>query len=113
MIGIRGAIASVENSEDSILESSKILFNTLLEKNNLVVTKIVSVIFTVTKDLNTAFPAKAIRDLGYDKISALDTLAPDVEGDLLGCIRILVIYEDQLDPNHVYLGEAKNLRPDR
>jgi chorismate mutase len=32
MIGIRGAIASVENSEDSILESSKILFNTLLEK---------------------------------------------------------------------------------
>ena len=113
MIGIRGAIASVENSEDSILESSKILFNTLLEKNNLSVTKIVSVIFTVTKDLNTAFPAKAIRDLGYDKISALDTLAPDVVGDLLGCIRILVIYEDQFDPNHVYLGEAKNLRPDR
>ena len=113
MIGIRGAIASVENSKDSILESSKILFNTILEKNNLVVTKIVSVIFTVTKDLDTAFPAKAIRDLGYAEISALDTLAPDVKDDLLGCIRILVIYEDQFDPNHVYLGEAKNLRTDR
>ena len=36
MIGIRGAIASVENSEENILESSKILFTEIIEKNNLV-----------------------------------------------------------------------------
>ena len=81
--------------------------------NNLVISKVVSVLFTVTKDLNAAFPAKAVRDLGYDQIPALDSLAPDIEGDLLGCIRVLVIYQDNIEPNHVYLGEAKNLRPDR
>ena len=113
MIGIRGAIASVENSEENILESSKILFTEIIEKNNLVISKVVSVLFTVTKDLNAAFPAKAVRDLGYDQIPALDFLAPDIEGDLSGCIRVLVIYQDNIEPNHVYLGEAKNLRPDR
>ena len=113
MIGIRGAIASVENSEENILESSKILFTEIIEKNNLVISKVVSVLFTVTKDLNGAFPAKAVRDLGYDQIPALDSLAPDIEGDLSGCIRVLVIYQDIIEPNHVYLGEAKNLRPDR
>ena len=78
MIGIRGAIASVENSEENILESSKILFTEIIEKNNLVISKVVSVLFTVTKDLNSSFPAKAIRDLWYDQISALDSLAPDI-----------------------------------
>ena len=32
MIGIRGAIASVENSEENILESSKILFTEIRKK---------------------------------------------------------------------------------
>ena len=45
MIGIRGAIASVENSEENILESSKILFTEIIEQNNLVISKVVSVLF--------------------------------------------------------------------
>ena len=39
MIGIRGAIASVENSEENILESSKILFTEIIEQNNLAISK--------------------------------------------------------------------------
>ena len=113
MIGIRGAIAEVSNTSDGIIESSKDLFVQLLERNNLETSKIVSVIFTVTDDLTEAFPAKAIRELGYTSIPAIDTLAPKIKNDLKGCIRILVHYGEDIPPDHVYLGEAKRLRPDR
>lgn len=85
----------------------------MLERNNLDITKITSVIFTVTHDLTEAFPAKAIRELGYTSIAAIDTLAPNIANDLKGCIRVLVHYDEDIVPDHVYLGKAKNLRPDR
>ena len=113
MNGIRGAIASVENTENDILKSTKELFNTIVENNNLDISKIVSVIFTVTNDLDAAFPAKALRELGHYQLSAIDTKAPNVINDLKGCIRVLVTYKDEIEVTHPYLGEAKNLRPAR
>ncbi len=113
MDAIRGAIATVENNKEDIIESSKNLFSEIVEKNNLDPKKIVSVVFTTTHDLTEAFPAKAIRDLGYEYISAIDTLAPNITSDLNGCIRILVMYSEEIEVNHVYLNDAKNLRPDR
>lgn len=113
MNGIRGAIATVENTENDILKSTKELFNTIVENNNLDISKIVSVIFTVTNDLDAAFPAKALRELGHHQLSAIDTKAPGVVNDLEGCIRVLVTYKDEIEVTHTYLGEAKNLRPDR
>ena len=44
MNGIRGAIATVENTENDILKSTKELFNTIVENNNLDISKIVSLI---------------------------------------------------------------------
>ncbi len=113
MNGIRGAIAVVENNKEDIVESSKLLFSSIIEKNNLEPKKITSVVFTVTHDLTEAFPAKSIRDLGYDYIPVIDTLAPNISSDLNGCIRVLVLYSDKVDVKHVYLHDAKNLRPDR
>jgi chorismate mutase len=113
MIGIRGAIAEVKNTSEEIIQSSKNLFTEILEVNNLEIDKIISVLFTLTHDLTEAFPAKALRELGYTSIPAIDTLAPNIEYDLVGCIRILVHYEDNVNVKHVYLGEAKKLRPDR
>ncbi|MDA8896714.1 chorismate mutase [Acidimicrobiia bacterium] len=113
MIGIRGAIAEVSNTSEDIISSTKELFIKILETNSLEVNKIISVLFTTTHDLTDAFPAKAIRELGYTSISAIDTLAPNVKNDLKGCIRVLVHYNDEITFQHVYLGEAKNLRPDR
>ena len=85
----------------------------MLFRSNLDISKIVSVIFTVTNDLDAAFPAKALRELGHHHLSAIDTKAPSVINDLEGCIRVLVTYNDEIDVTHTYLGEAKNLRPDR
>ncbi len=75
---------------------------------------IVFALFTVTKDLTTAFPAKAFRELGMMSIPALDAKAPEIQNDLDGCIRILVtVNNDIKDIQHVYLQDAKKLRPDR
>ena len=113
MIGIRGAIADVSNTSEDIISSTKKLFNEILDTNSLEINKIISVLFTTTHDLTEAFPAKAIRELGHTSISAIDTLAPNVKNDLKGCIRVLVHYNDEINFQHVYLGDAKNLRPDR
>ena len=113
MIGIRGAIAEVSNTSEDIISSTKKLFSEILGTNSLEINKIISVLFTTTHDLTEAFPAKAIRELGYTSISAIDTLAPNVKNDLKGCIRVLLHYNDEIDFQHVYLGDAKNLRPDR
>ena len=113
MNAIRGAIATVKNNKEDIIESSKILFSEIIEKNLLEPKKIVSIIFTTTHDLTEAFPAKAVREMGYEYISVIDTLAPNISSDLQGCIRILVTYKEDIDVNHVYLKKAKNLRPDR
>jgi chorismate mutase len=108
MIGIRGAIAEVQNTSENIIQSSKDLFTEILKVNNLEIDKIISVLFTLTHDLT-----KALRELGHTSIPAIDTLAPNIEYDLKGCIRILIHYEDNVNIKHVYLGEAKKLRPDR
>ena len=114
MKSIRGAIAVVENNQDSILDSSKLLLSEIFEQNSITEDDIESAIFTVTKELTKAFPAKAFRELGMFSVAAIDTLAPDIDGDLEGCIRVLInLHSDSAEVHHVYLGEAKNLRPDR
>ncbi len=59
MKSIRGAIAVVENNEESILSSSKKLINEILINNAITENDIEFVIFTVTSDITEAFPAKA------------------------------------------------------
>ena len=77
MKSIRGAIAVVENTDESIVNASKSLINSIMNVNNLAEEDIVFALFTVTSDLTTAFPAKAFRELGMMSIPALDAKAPE------------------------------------
>ena len=114
MKSIRGAIAVVENNEESIISSSKKLINEILIKNAITENDIEFAIFTVTSDISEAFPAKAFRELEMTSVAAIDTLAPNIINDLSGCIRILIYLNKDLEKiNHVYLDDAKKLRPDR
>ena len=92
----------------------KKLINEILINNAITENDIEFVIFTVTSDITEAFPAKAFRELGMTSIAAIDTLAPNINSDLSGCIRILIYLNKDLEEiNHVYLDDAKKLRPDR
>ena len=114
MKSIRGAIAVVKNNEESIMSSSKKLVNEILIRNAITENDIEFAIFTVTSDISEAFPAKVFRELEMTSVAAIDTLAPNIDGDLSGCIRVLIyLNKDLAEVNHVYLDDAKKLRPDR
>jgi chorismate mutase len=112
--GIRGAITVEENSEQAIKEATLELLSEILEKNNLTDTsKISHVIFTTTKDLNAAFPAKFPRvELGWDNVAMMCFHELDVPNSLSMCLRVLIVIncEPDFSPDFVYLKGAKTLR---
>ena len=114
--GIRGATTVNSNTRETILTATRELLQALVLANQLDAADIASVYFTVTADLDAAFPARAARELGWSDTALLDALAPPIPGDLPRCIRVLIHWNTertQRDITHVYLHGASGLRPDR
>lgn len=112
---IRGATTVDENTKVSILNATKELLEIIMEKNQLISDNLISVLFTTTVDLNTAFPAAAARKMGWEHVPLMCANEIDVEGSLKRCIRVLIhVYTDKepKDIKHIYLNGAKILRPD-
>ena len=77
--------------------------------------EIVSAIFTTTRDLTSAFPAEAARGLGMSSVPLLCASEIPVPDSLPRCIRVLLhvnTEKTQAAMTHVYLRDAKRLRPD-
>ena len=113
---IRGAITCLNNSSEAIELVVEELLSELINRNSLNPSKVISVTFSVTKDLNACFPAAiARRQNGWENVALLDCQQMKVEGDLPYCIRILALVSlsDDHVPQHTYLGKAISLRPDR
>lgn len=112
---IRGATTVRENTRDAIISETGIMLCEMLERNSLKNEDVISVIFTVTSDLNAAFPAAAARSIGLNQAGLLDFPELNVKGSLKMCIRALM-FADTLLPqseiSHVYLNAAKVLRTD-
>jgi chorismate mutase len=66
------------------------LLSTLLERNGIGHDQLVSIIFTSTKDLRSAFPALAARELGLGDVPLLCAGELDVIGGNPNTIRVLV-----------------------
>ena len=114
--GIRGATTACDNTRDAILEAARELLDALIRANDLRPDEIVSVLFSITPDLDAAFPAAAVRMLGWNGVAALDTQAPRVTNDVPRCIRVLIHWNtdrSEGEIRHVYLRDARVLRPDR
>ncbi|MCL2855428.1 MAG: chorismate mutase [Defluviitaleaceae bacterium] len=114
MRAMRGAICA-ENSKQSILENTTTLLKEIFKANKLEVDQVVAVTFTCTKDLDAAYPAAAAREMGLTSASLMCVQEMDVAGSLPRCIRVQVLADTHMPQNkmrHVYLGEAKSLRPD-
>lgn len=111
--GIRGATTVDENSEKSIKDATVELLSEMVKQNNINTEKISHVIFTVTKDIDAAFPAKFARlDLGFSETAMMCFNELDVPNSLKMCLRVLVVLncEDNFKPKFVYLKGAQNLR---
>jgi chorismate mutase len=104
------------NSGEAILDATHELLDAIVQANQIDTDDIASALFTVTPDLDAAFPARAARDLGWDAAALIDAQAPHVASDLPRCIRILIHWNTNLaaaEIRHVYLRDARQLRPDR
>ncbi|MBI5030630.1 MAG: chorismate mutase [Chloroflexi bacterium] len=114
--GIRGATTAAANTRESILTATRELLTAIVEANDLNVADIASCYFTMTPDLDAAFPARAAREMGWHDVALLDAQAAHVQGDLARCIRVLIHWNTERAANeieHVYLHDARQLRPDR
>ena len=111
--GIRGATTVSANTESSIKEATIELLSEMIKANKIDISKISHVIFTTTKDLDAAFPAKFARlDMGFSETAMMCFNEIDVPGALKMCIRILIVLncDDVFKPQFVYLNGAKDLR---
>lgn len=114
--GIRGAIQVASNTQDEIYLAAANLIFAIQEKNpHLQPDDIASVFFTLTPDLDAAFPALSVRRLGWSNVPMLCAQEIPVPGSLERCLRVLIHWNTTLPQemvHHVYLGGASILRPD-
>jgi chorismate mutase len=115
--GIRGATTVERNDPKCIRDAVIELFRFLIDKNNIAPENVVSATFTLTSDLNAAYPSTFVREYleGWDCVPLLDVAQLSIPGSLPRCLRVLIhvnspLAQDQI--HHVYLEQAQHLRPD-
>jgi len=113
---LRGATTAEANTAEAIEAAVTELVQALVARNFLGGEQLVSVTFSVTRDLDACFPAAiARRQPGWTHVALLDCQQMAVLGDLPRCIRLLAHawLPPEQSPLHPYLRAAAQLRPDR
>ena len=112
---LRGAITLDGDTRDQVIEKTAHLVQTMLDRNGVTKTDLISIVFTATDDIRSEFPAAAARSIGISDIPLLCARELDVEGAVGRCVRVLMhLYTDKnpADLRHVYLDGAVPLRTD-
>jgi chorismate mutase len=112
---VRGATQVASDDPALIEEATSELLGEILRRNELSDADLISIVFTTTHDLRSAFPAAAARKLGLTDVPLLCTAEIAVPGSLRRVIRILAHVHSPRSRDamhHVYLGAAAALRPD-
>lgn len=115
LVAVRGATTCESDSPEEISLRTKELLQEIIDVNDLRDEDLVSIIFTATDDLTSAFPASAAREMGLTDVPLLGTRELAVAGAVERCIRVLVhCYSprERGEIRHVYLEGAKSLRAD-
>jgi chorismate mutase len=113
--GIRGATTVTLNFEEEILQATRTLLEEMVAANGVEPDDLAAAYFTVTGDLNAAFPARAARELGWVHLPMLNGTEIPVPGSLKRCIRILLWWNTDRPAaqiHHIYQANAVVLRPD-
>ena len=112
---IRGAIQLDADERDHLLASTRELVEAVMAANTLSNDQLISILFTVTADLRSEFPAVAARELGMGDVPLLCTTEIDVPGSLPRVVRLMAHAEMDVPRSkvqHVYLRGAVALRRD-
>jgi chorismate mutase len=115
VFALRGA-ARCRNDREDIREQVSALYDELLQRNGLEEKDLVSLVFSMTGDLDALNPASALRQGGRAAEAALFVVQEAaVRGGLERTIRLLAhcYLDEDAKPRHVYRNGAEILRPDR
>jgi chorismate mutase len=114
LYALRGATTVAHDTSDDIAERTAELLGVVLDRNDVAIDDIVSIIFTATADLRADFPAVAARSIGLSHTPLLCCQEIPVEGAVGRCVRVMlhVYLPDGSDVHHVYLHGARQLRLD-
>ena len=114
--GIRGAISVPVDTPQEIVSATTELLNEILRLNKIDhFDDIASIFFTTTPDLVATFPAEAARAIGMSHVPLLCASEIGVPNRMPRCVRVLLHVNTEVPQReivHVYLREAKKLRPD-
>jgi monofunctional chorismate mutase len=111
----RGAIAVERDEVDSVLSATQRLLEAMLRHNDVQLEDLVSVLFTATDDLRSAFPAEAARRMGMGVVPLMCAREIPVEGSMGRVVRVLMHFHSErglTEVTHVYLDGAETLRDD-
>jgi len=111
----RGAIVVPEDTVDAVLASTGKLLGAILERNRIEHDDLISILFTVTDDLRSAFPAEAARRMGMGDVPLLCAREIPVAGAMPSVVRVLLHFHTERTLRqvvHVYLDGAEKLRDD-
>jgi chorismate mutase len=112
---IRGATQLEANTASAMADATKELLLAMLEANGLSPRDLISVILTVSPDLNAAFPAAYAREVGFESVPLLCAVEIDVPGALPRALRVMMHCNTQREIeqiSHIYLHGARALRRD-
>lgn len=114
--GIRGAITVPANEGAMMVEATERLIAEMIKQNNIDPESVCSAFISATDDLDSMFPAKALREqAGWEYVPVMCMQELAIKGGLERCIRIMMhVNTDipQKDIQHIYLEGAVVLRPD-
>lgn len=112
---VRGATQLDVDEREHLLSSTRELVQAVLDANPMGPEDLISVVFTVTPDLRSEFPAVAARELGLGDVPLLCCTEIDVPGAMPRVVRLMAHAEldvPRAEVRHVYLRGAVALRRD-
>ncbi|MEH7384502.1 chorismate mutase [Bacillus sp. JJ1521] len=114
--GIRGATTIEENNKQEILAATEKLLRAMISENNIKADDVAQIVFSVTEDIDAAFPAAAARRIdGWAFVPVMSMREIPVPGSLQMCIRVMMTVNTtakQEEIQHIYQGGSIVLRPD-
>ncbi len=111
-LAVRGAVCC-ENTVESVSTEVPALYRALLAENRIKERHVVSVMFSVTPDIDCLNPATALRRAGLaSEVPLFAAAEPAVSGMLPRVIRVLITWRGTGGVVPVYMNGAEALRPD-
>ena len=115
MRALRGATTIDVDTSEHMEERIIALLAEMFDRNGIDHDDLISIVFTATSDINSAFPAAAARKFGLGDVPLLCAQELDITDGTPLCVRVLIHLttergRDKL--HHIYLEGARGLRDD-